>query len=57
MQHLDELRDGRLGIILGVIVAPGNLQGRSFEELAPGVTGGSKATPSTRRTLSAINSG
>ena len=35
MQHLDELCDGCLGIVLGVIVAPGNLQGRSTEELGP----------------------
>ena len=57
MQHLEELCDGRLGILLHLIVPPGNLQGRSFEELGPGVTGGSKATPSARCTLSAINSG
>ena len=32
-QHLDELRNGRLGIVLRVIVAPRNLNGRSVEEL------------------------
>ena len=33
MQHLDKLRDSCLRIVLRVIVAPGNLQGWSSEEL------------------------
>ena len=36
MQHLSELRDGRLGIGLCLIIAPEILQGRSFEELGSG---------------------
>ena len=33
MQHFDEFSNCRLGKVLGMIIAPGDLQGRSIEEL------------------------
>ena len=36
MQHFDELRDGRLGIVLRVIVSSGHLQSWSTKELGSG---------------------